>query len=235
LNRKEGNLDMAIEALHTDSERKPLGAVRVECHYPVVALALKEILKDEAHLYEEREQLAETGGLSSVILCPNGKDVTSEVKRLRASIPDAAILVFDMRVDPRLVQKALRAGASGFLHAGMSPEQIIRAVRLASEGNVFVPEGLIERLLVEEPAMADLEVLTHRQREIVELVCEGLSNAQIAERLFLTESTIKQHLYAVYKLLKVRNRIQVASLLWNTGARAHGQHQDKVDPRLGVE
>jgi DNA-binding NarL/FixJ family response regulator len=62
--------------------------------------------------------------------------------------------------------------------------------------------------------MADSTVLTPRQRQIVGLVCEGLSNAQIAKRLFLTESTVKQHLRAAYKLLNVRNRVQAAKLLY---------------------
>jgi DNA-binding NarL/FixJ family response regulator len=119
-------------------------------------------------------------------------------------------------MDARLAQSALRAGASGLIHAGMRPEQIVRALRLASAGKIVVSQstvsrGLIESLVAENPP--DLGALTPRQREILELVCEGLSNAQIAERLFLTESTIKQHLYAAYKLLKVRNRIQAANLL----------------------
>ncbi len=206
------NLGIAAVAQLTESESKPLGAVSIECHYPVVALALKEILKDEADVYEGRKRPPGTEDPSCILLCPNGKDVASEVRRLKASTPDVAVLLFDIRVDPRLVQKALLAGASGFLHAGMRPEQIIDAVRRASEGKALVPEGLLEKLMVEEP-VADPTVLTPRQREIVGLVCEGLSNAQIAQRVFLTESTVKQHLRAAYKLLKVRNRTQAAKLL----------------------
>jgi DNA-binding NarL/FixJ family response regulator len=203
---------MTIEAPHTESVPKPLGAVRIECHYPVVTLALREILKEEANIYEGRKPPGAEDP-SSIILCPNGKDIAPEVRRLRGQSPDAAVLVFDMRVNPQLALKALRAGASGFLHASMRPEQIVGAVRRASEGKALVAEGLLEKLMAEEPAVADLTVLTPRQREIVELACEGLSNAQIAQRLFLTESTIKQHLRAAYRLLKVRNRIQAAKLL----------------------
>jgi DNA-binding NarL/FixJ family response regulator len=188
--------------------------VSIECHYPLVTLALKEILKDEADVYEGRKRPPGTEDPACILLCPNGKDVASEVRRLKASTPDVAVLLFDMRIDQRLVQKALLAGASGFLHAGMRPEQIVRAVRRASEGKALVPEGLLEKLTVEESATADLTVLTPRQREIVGLACEGLSNAQIAQRLFLTESTVKQHLRAAYKLLKVHNRTQAAKLMW---------------------
>jgi DNA-binding NarL/FixJ family response regulator len=198
----------------TESELKPLGAVSLECSYPVVAVALKEILKEEADVYEGSRQPTGAKDPSCIVLCPNGKDVTSEVRRLGASNPQTAVLVFDMRENPWLVQKALQAGANGFLHAGMHPEQILGALRLATEGKIIVPEGLLENpLLEEQPAMAGLSALTPRQLQIVGLVCEGLTNAQIAKRLYVTESTIKQHLRAAYKLLNVRNRVQVAKLL----------------------
>ncbi|MDP8947906.1 MAG: response regulator transcription factor, partial [Actinomycetota bacterium] len=167
------------------------------------------------HVYEGRKPRG-TQDPSAVVLWSNGRDVASEVRRIRTFIPDAAILIFAVHMDPRVAQSALRAGASGFIHAGMRPEQIVRALRLASAGEIVVShttvsEGLLESLVAENPS--DLGALTPRQREILELVSEGLSNAQIAERLFLTESTIKQHLYAAYKLLDVRNRIQATKLL----------------------
>jgi DNA-binding NarL/FixJ family response regulator len=206
-------LDMAIENLYTEPEDKPLGVVQIECYYPVVTLALKEILKEEAEVQEGRKRHPGTEHPSCVILCPNGKDVALEVRRLRSSTPASALLVFEMRVDPHLALKALRAGASGFIHAGMHPAQIVQAVRRASEGKgVVMHEGLLEELVTEESA-TDLTILTPRQQEIMQLVVEGLSNVEIAKRLFLTESTVKQHLRATYKLLKVQNRTQAAMLL----------------------
>ncbi len=209
-------MDMMIEALHTESGPKPLGTVRIECPYPVVAFALKEILKDEAHVYEGRKPRGAQDP-SCVVVCPNGKDVASEVRRIKTFIPDVAIVVFAMDMDARVAQSALRAGASGFIHAGMRPEHIVRALHLACAGDIVVSQSTVSKELVEqlvaEKNSPDLGALTPRQREILELVSKGLSNAQIAERLFLTESTIKQHLYTTYKLLDVRNRIQAATLL----------------------
>jgi len=206
------------ESEPTESGPNPLGVVSIEGRFPVVALALKEILKGVADVYDEGPHEPYTGAEypSCIVLCPNGKDLASEVRRLKASNPEAAVLIFDMRDELWLADKALRAGASGLLHAGMRPEQIVHALRLASEGKeAGVPRGLLEDPLPEdhEPAMADPTVLTPRQRQIVGLVCEGLSNAQIAKRLFLTESTVKQHLRKAYKLLNVRNRVQAAKLL----------------------
>ena len=203
----------AVRPLTEVTEPKPLGAVGLGCKaYPVVAAALKVILKEEADVYEGFGRPPGAESPSCIVLCPNGRDLASEVRRVVASNPQAAVLVFGMRDDPWLVRKALQAGASGFLHAGMHPGQIVDALRLASEGKATVSEPQLENQ-EQEPTMADLAVLTSRQREIMGLVCEGLSNAQIAKRLFVTESTIKQHLRTAYKLLNVRNRVQAAKLL----------------------
>jgi len=69
---------------------------------------------------------------------------------------------------------------------------------------------------VSSEELVELDSLSHRQREILELVAQGLSNAQIAKKLFLTESTVKQHLRAAYKLLGVRNRTEAASIVRKT-------------------
>jgi DNA-binding NarL/FixJ family response regulator len=204
---------MTAEAQHTGSGPiKPLGAVRIECAYPVLAFALREILKAEAHVYVGRKPRG-TEDPASVIAYSNSRDVHSEVKRIRTFIPGAAVLVFAPHPDTQLIRNALRAGASGFVHAGMHPEQIVRAVQLVSEGKTTVPKELLDVLMAEEGAEPDLAALTPRQREILELVSEGLSNVEIGKRLFLTESTIKQHLYAAYKLLNVRNRTEATKLL----------------------
>jgi DNA-binding NarL/FixJ family response regulator len=203
---------MTAAARHTGCKpMKPLGVVRIECSYPVLALALREILKDEAHVYEGRKPRGAEDP-ASVITYSNRRDVDSEVRRIRTFIPEAAVLVFASHPDTQFVRNALRAGASGFLHAGMRPEQIVRAVRLVSEGKKTVPKELLDVLVAEEDAEPDLAALTPRQRQILELVVEGLSNVEIGKRLFLTESTVKQHLHAAYKLLNVQNRTQAAKL-----------------------
>ncbi len=107
----------------------------------------------------------------------------------------------------------LQAGVRGFLHAGMRPAQIARALCVAFEGQIVSPRRLLEFLLSEGDASADPDVLSARQREILQLVGEGSTNAQIAERLFLSESTVKQHLRAAYKVLGVRNRTEAARLV----------------------
>lgn len=208
---KGENLGTTTALRNPASTPKPLGAILLECPYPVLAFALKEILKEEAHVYEGRKPWGMEDP-SLIILFASGSDVASEVRRLRRLAPDAAVLVFGLRIDARLAESALLAGAHGCIHAGMQPEQIVRALWLASKGEILVPKELLENLM-EESSVVKLAALTPRQREILDLASEGLSNAQIGERLFLTESTIKQHLYKTYKLLGVRNRTEAAKLL----------------------
>ncbi len=121
------------------------------------------------------------------------------------------ILVFSLDLDLSLAQAALQAGARGFIHAGMQQDQIARAVKVATEGEIVAPRKLVEYLLSEKDSVS-LDVLSSRQWEILELLAEGLTNAQIAQRLYLTESTIKQHLRHAYKQLGVKNRTEAAKL-----------------------
>jgi DNA-binding NarL/FixJ family response regulator len=115
-------------------------------------------------------------------------------------------------VDLPLARAALRLGARGFIHAGMELDQLARAAEVAAKGEIVVPRKLLEYLIAnEEPA--DLDALTARQREILELVARGYSNARIANDLFLSESTVKQHLRATYKVLGVSDRKEAARLV----------------------
>jgi DNA-binding NarL/FixJ family response regulator len=89
---------------------------------------------------------------------------------------------------------------------------VLRAVDVVQKGELAAPRQLLRYLLSqnENPKTGDLSA---RKREVLELVVEGLSNAEIAGRLYLTESTIKQHLRAVYKVLGVSNRTEAAKMM----------------------
>ncbi len=192
---------------------KPLGLVWVDCPYPVAAIGLARILEGEAQVHLGSE--APNGEIPlSIVYGTDGVEGLSEgVNRVREANPDAPILVFGLHLDLPLARSALQGGARGFIHAAMEPEQIIRALRVAKNGEIVAPRELLEYLITEIPT--NLSVLSVRQREILELVRDGLSNAQIAKRLFLTESTVKQHLRGAYKVLGVKNRTEAARLLGN--------------------
>jgi DNA-binding NarL/FixJ family response regulator len=89
----------------------------------------------------------------------------------------------------------------------------VRALSIVAEGQIAAPRQLLEYLVFNDKSIIELDALTSRQKEILELVDKGLSNARIAERLFLSESTIKQHLRAAYKVLGVNNRTEAVRLI----------------------
>jgi len=203
---------------HTENSSEPSALVWMDCPHSVVTLGLRTALEDRMRVHiglQAPEGSGETP--TSVIYCADSTEGLSEnLDRIRDLWPDASILVFSLHVDLSLAQTALQMGARGFIHAGMTPEQVVRAVEVAAQGQLVAPQGLLEHLLHQESPV-DLNVLTARQQEILELVVQGLSNAEIARRLYLSESTIKQHLRAGYKLLGVKNRIEAARLIRKNG------------------
>jgi DNA-binding NarL/FixJ family response regulator len=150
---------------------------------------------------------------SVVVLCSNSQgDLSERLEGHRRLSPDAPpILVFSSHLDLPLARDALWAGASGFVHAEMMPEQLLRAVAVAAKGELVAPRQLLQYLLTQDEP-ANLAALSARQRETLGYVVEGLSNAEIGKRLFLSESTVKQHLRSAYKLLAVNNRTEAANL-----------------------
>ncbi len=195
-------------------ENKALELVWIDIPYPVWRAGLAEILEKVARVHDGGE--APAGESPSLIILGTGgvEDLTERVKRLREANPDAPILVFGLHRDLPLAWAALRAGARGFIHAEMRPEQVIRALKVAKEGEIVAPRELLGYLLANEGSV-NINALSSRQREILEFVSEGLTNAQIAKKLFLTDSTIKQHLRAAYKVLGVRNRTEAIKLIRN--------------------
>jgi DNA-binding NarL/FixJ family response regulator len=132
---------------------------------------------------------------------------------IRELYPSVPLLVLGSKLDLGLAWATLKNGADGFVHAMMHPAQVLRAVEVVQKGELAAPRQLLGWHLLSQNENPKLGELSARQREILEMVVEGLSNAEIAGRLYLSESTIKQHLRAVYKVLGVRNRTQAAKMM----------------------
>jgi DNA-binding NarL/FixJ family response regulator len=98
----------------------------------------------------------------------------------------------------------------------MDREQVVKAVEVVQKGELVAPRQLLKYILTHGKT-PDVGDLSPRQREILGLVAEDLSNAEIAKRLYLSESTVKQHLRTAYKLLGVRNRTEAAKMVKNHG------------------
>jgi DNA-binding NarL/FixJ family response regulator len=193
-----------------DSSR-PLGLVWVDCPRSVVSAGLVRALEKRATVHQGLNPPKDAP--SCIILCANSHEGLSErVKFYQDLNPDAPpIVVFSPQLDLPLARDALQAGASGFVHAEMMPDQLVRALAVAVRGELVAPRELLRYVLSRDHS-GDLAALSVRQREILGHVVEGLSNAEIGRRLYLSESTIKQHLRAAYKLLGVSNRTEAANL-----------------------
>jgi DNA-binding NarL/FixJ family response regulator len=195
------------------SAAKLLGLVWVLTpSYSITTEGLKQVLKGKADVCIGGESCA--GSPTCVVLYAGGmqEGCLNSIRRIRELYPGVPVLVLGSQLDLGLAWATLKNGADGFVHAQMDPAQVLRAVEVVQKGELAAPRQLLRYLLHqnEKPEIGDL---TARGREILEMVVEGLSNAQIAGRLYLSESTIKQHLGAVYRKLGVRNRTEAAKTM----------------------
>ncbi len=126
---------------------------------------------------------------------------------------------------------ALRGGAGGFLLKDTPPDGLVTAVRSVASGDAVVSPSVTRRLLdrflggdggaLRDPGV--LDVLTEREREVLVLVAKGLSNAELASRLFLSEATIKTHVGRILSKLDIRDRVQAVVLAYETGLVRPGE------------
>jgi DNA-binding NarL/FixJ family response regulator len=143
--------------------------------------------------------------------------------RILADKPDTRVLILTTFDLDEYVARALRAGASGFLLKDVRPAQLADAIRVVAAGDALLAPSVTRRLLdrfastLDAGPSADLACLTERELEILTLVAEGLSNSEIAERLFLGESTVKTHVSAVLRKLGVRDRVQAVIAAYDAG------------------
>jgi DNA-binding NarL/FixJ family response regulator len=120
---------------------------------------------------------------------------------------------------------ALRNGASGFLLKDTPPGDLVSALRAVASGDAVVSPSVTKRLLSrflgegggELRDAAVLDVLTEREREVLVLIAKGLSNTEIARKLFLSEATVKTHVGRILSKLEIRDRVQAVVLAYETG------------------
>jgi DNA-binding NarL/FixJ family response regulator len=152
---------------------------------------------------------------------PNLDGITA-TRQIVASGSPARVLILTTFDPDEYVYEAIRAGASAFLLKDVKPEELADAIRVVAAGNALlgasVTTRLLERFGRSPPATApSLDALTEREREILRLVAEGLSNAEIAERLVVSETTVKSHVSSVLRKLGVRDRVQAVIAAYDTG------------------
>lgn len=150
-------------------------------------------------------------------------DGLEATRRITTSACVARIVILTTFDLDGYVFEALRAGASGFLLKDAPSEEIVRAVRIAAAGDALlapsVTRRLIERFSGHAPRAESprLRELTEREREVLLLVAGGLSNGEIAQRLFLGETTVKTHVAHILDKLEIRDRVQAVVLAYESG------------------
>ena len=166
-----------------------------------------------------------------------GVDGIEATRRLLSAGSRARILMLTTFDLDEYVFQAMRAGAAGFLLKATPPERLTEAVRVVAAGESLL-DPLITRRLVEhflaQPStdperLRRLEDLTGREREILRLLARGLSNAQMGELLFLSETTVKSYVTRLLGKLDVRTRVQAVVLAYETGLVRPGEQAEVAE------
>ena len=154
----------------------------------------------------------------------DGIAATEQILALPIPDPPRVLMLTTFDLDD-YVYAALRAGASGFLLKDAPPEQLIEAIRVIADGDALLAPSVTRRLIEDVarrprpgtaafPGLADL---TERETEVLRHVARGLSNAEIANQLYLGEATVKTHLGRVLTKLGLRDRVQVVVVAYESG------------------
>ena len=154
-----------------------------------------------------------------------GTDGIEATRRITVAHPDVRVLVLTTFDLDEYAFGALRAGASGFLLKDVRPAELVAAIRTVAAGDAVVSPRVTRRLLEEYaqvlPPSGDqypqLAALTDREREVLVLVARGLSNAEIAANLYVSEATVKSHVGRILSKLGLRDRVQVVVLAYESG------------------
>jgi DNA-binding NarL/FixJ family response regulator len=139
-------------------------------------------------------------------------DGIEATRAIRAERPDTAVLVLTSFSDVRRIQAALDAGAAGYLLKDTSADDVVRGIRAAASGGAPLDPHTARLLLEAKDAPDPLAGISPREREVFALLLDGLPNKVIAQRLGISEKTVKTHLTNIFRHIDVTDRVQ--AVLW---------------------
>jgi DNA-binding NarL/FixJ family response regulator len=165
-------------------------------------------------------------------------DGLEATRRLLSGAGDARVHVLTTLDADEYVYEAMKAGASGFLLKDVRPEQFADAVRVVASGDALLAPAITRRLIedfVRRPppgsrAPVELAELSDRELEVLRLIAQGLSNAEIATSLFLSEATIKTHVTHILAKLRLRDRVQAVVLSYECGLVQPASRDSRHEP-----
>jgi DNA-binding NarL/FixJ family response regulator len=137
-------------------------------------------------------------------------DGVEATRRIHSVSPDLPIVVLTMHGEDSQRRQALEAGATGFLTKDVSMQDVVRTVHQAAGGDMALSPELASTILSElrAPDPPNASPLTPREEEVLQLIADGLSTTEVAERLFISGKTVKNHLASIYEKLDARDRTQ---------------------------
>ena len=167
----------------------------------------------------------------------DGIAATAELAR---AAPDSKVLILTTFEDEDYIFHSLRAGASGFLLKRTRPEELIAAVHTIAAGDSLLSPSVTRRVIDRvaqqpTPRLADhanLQGLTPREREVLELIARGLSNREIASVLVVEESTIRTHVKRILMKLELRDRVQAVIFAYESGLTRPGGKVSAAEPPI---
>ena len=178
----------------------------------------------EAGSGEEAVQLAAEHAPDVVLmdLVMPGMDGVEATRRVREVSPRSQVVVLTSFHEDINIFPAIKAGAISYLLKDIGPAELIEAIRAAARGEAILHPKVAARLMQElrgnrSEAINPYTNLSEREQEVLKLIAEGLSNAEIAERLVLSEKTIKSHVSNILSKLHLADRTQAAVFAWREG------------------
>jgi DNA-binding NarL/FixJ family response regulator len=152
-------------------------------------------------------------------------------RQIAEQFPVTRIVMLTASEDDDHLVQALKAGARAYILKGVAARELLHILRAVADGESYVPPALAANLLMElsaparrsQPPADPIDELTAREREILEGLAAGLSNKEIAQRMFLSEKTVKHYMTNVLQKLQVRNRVEAALLAQKSGRMGKGE------------
>lgn len=156
-----------------------------------------------------------------------GVDGVAATQQIRQAQPDAKILILTTHDEPQYLIEAIQQGAAGYLLKNTPPSDFVQSIRQAHKGYMQIGPGLGQLLCQQlkapshQPQIEKLKHVTPREQDVLQLVAEGASNREIANRLHITEKTVKNHVSSILSQVGVRSRTQLA--IWANSTERSSQ------------
>jgi NarL family two-component system response regulator LiaR len=206
------------------SETGPIRVIAVDDH-EVVRGGIRYALLDcddielvgEAYSGEDALRVCEQvrPDVALVDLMMPGMDGVETTRAIRERFPQVQILVLTSFHDKNIVPRAMQAGAIGYLLKGVSNQDLVKAIRAAHAGqSTLTKEAMADLIQAAAPSPKLGEDLNERERQVLALLAQGLSNKEIAERLFLSLATVKYHVRLLLSKLGASSRAEAVALAW---------------------